>query len=190
MESVAVVGCALAQRLGRITLRRLPRPEPGRSAPQAIIFRQMAEAGVLVDDIVQTNAVDEADIAFTGTADDLDALAAAARLAVADIGAGDIEVQTGLAKVSAVGVGMRTHTGVAATMFGALDAAGVAIHNITTSEIKISCIVAEADAESALRAVHDAFGLDRVTGSGDDLASCAVEVKTGIARGAPPASKV
>ena len=190
MESVAVVGSALARELGRITLRGLPRPRPGRSAPQAIIFRHIAEAGVLVDDIVQTNVAQQADVAFTAANSDLEALTAAARRALDEIGEGALDVQTGLAKVSVVGVGMRTHTGVAATMFGALDEAGVAIHNITTSEIKISCIVAESEAEEALRAVHRAFRLERAPGAGDDLAACAVEVKTDVALGATPASNV
>ncbi|MFG0285537.1 MAG: aspartate kinase [Phycisphaerales bacterium JB039] len=76
--------------------------------------------------------------------------------------AGDLptmRVDIGLCKVSAVGVGMRTHTGVAATMFRALSDAGVNIENITTSEIKISCILSQADGERAMRAVHEAFNL-------------------------------
>jgi len=78
-----------------------------------------------------------------------------------------VQVDVGLCKVSAVGVGMRTHTGVAAKMFKALaearsaDGRGIQIQNITTSEIKISCILAKSDGEAALRAVHAAFELGK-----------------------------
>jgi aspartate kinase len=89
---------------------------------------------------------------------------------LADVGAtpakglgswGAVRVDVGLCKVSAVGVGMRSHTGVASRMFKALAEAGIRIQNITTSEIKISCILAKEDGEKALRAVHDAFGLGK-----------------------------
>jgi aspartate kinase len=78
-----------------------------------------------------------------------------------------VQVDVGLCTVSAVGVGMRSHTGVAARMFEALTKArgatgkGIAIQNITTSEIKISCILAKEDGENAMRAVHEAFGLGK-----------------------------
>ncbi|HEY3246218.1 MAG TPA: ACT domain-containing protein, partial [Phycisphaerae bacterium] len=72
-----------------------------------------------------------------------------------------VEVDEGLAKVSAVGVGMRTHTGVAATMFKALADAKINISHISTSEIVLSCIVRREDGHKALQVVHDAFGLDR-----------------------------
>jgi aspartate kinase len=87
---------------------------------------------------------------------------------VGAFGRGDIDVEVGLAKISAVGTGMKSHTGVASRMFRALADAGVPIHNITTSEIKISAIVDRQNGEKGLQAVHDAFGLasgDGVTAS-------------------------
>ena len=69
-----------------------------------------------------------------------------------------------MAKVSAVGAGMKSHTGVASTMFHALGAAGIPIQNITTSEIKISCIVPKEHGKAALQVVHDAFGLGQAGG--------------------------
>ena len=72
-----------------------------------------------------------------------------------------VSVDEGVSKVSAVGVGMRTHTGIAATMFQALSDAQINIENIATSEIVISCIVRREDGQKALRAIHDAFKLDQ-----------------------------
>ena len=79
---------------------------------------------------------------------------------VADqIGAREVQVNRDIAKVSIVGVGMRSHSGVASRMFRALADAGVNIESISTSEIKISCLISEADAEKAVKVVHDAFDL-------------------------------
>jgi len=78
---------------------------------------------------------------------------------VGALGQGEIDVEVGLAKISAVGTGMKSHSGVASRMFRALADAGVPIHNITTSEIKITAIVDRQHGERGLQAVHDAFGL-------------------------------
>jgi len=189
LESVAVVGCALTRDLVMISLRGLPNPRKPRqgSAAQAIIFQKIAEAGVFIDDIVQTEVDQRADISFTSPRDDLDALQDAVRLALAEIGEGEMAVRSGLAKVSAVGVGMRTHTGVAATMFAALAEAGIGIRTITTSEIKISCIVDEALGEEALRRVHGAFGLGQPAAQpapAENAGAVQIEVKSSAARSA------
>ncbi|MHC4217766.1 MAG: aspartate kinase [Planctomycetota bacterium] len=155
MEDITVVGCALKPDLGRISLRRVPNT-PG---VQAGIFRHIAEAGTIVDDIMQTEYGDRADVSFTVDHQDLADVKVAVEKALEEIGTGELAVEIGLAKVSAVGVGMRTHSGVAAGMFKALGDAGIHIANITTSEIKISCIVPKAQGEQALQVVHDAFGL-------------------------------
>lgn len=169
MESAAVVGCALTRDLGKISVRgllnRAENPDPGTpGAPsaQAVIFRHIADAGVLVDDIMQIETGPRADLSFTAMRDDLEELKAAVQRGLDELGEGEMTLQLGLAKVSVVGVGMRTHTGVASTMFSALATAGVGILNITTSEIKISCIVANAEGETALKALHEAFGLGNV----------------------------
>jgi aspartate kinase len=78
---------------------------------------------------------------------------------VADVGAGGYSYDDGIAKVSLVGAGMKSHPGVAAEMFGALAEAGVNIEMISTSSIRISCVVREQDVDSAVRAVHDRFSL-------------------------------
>jgi aspartate kinase len=155
MEDITVVGCALKPDLGRISLRRVPNT-PG---VQGDIFRHIAETGTIVDDIVQTEYGERADVSFTVDHQDLADVKVAVERALQEIGTGELAVEIGLAKVSAVGVGMRTHSGVAAAMFKALGDAGIHIANITTSEIKISCIVPKEQGEQALRVVHDVFGL-------------------------------
>ena len=79
----------------------------------------------------------------------------------AKLGIGGVVVDEGVSKVSALGVGMRTHTGIASTMFDALAHAAINIENISTSEMVISCIVRREDGPKALRYIHDAFGLDK-----------------------------
>jgi aspartate kinase len=155
MEDIAVVGCALKQDLGRVSLRRVP----NRPGVQSLIFQRIAEANIMVDDIMQTEFGEQANISFTVDHADLADVKVAAGKALDEIGTGELAIEIGLAKVSAVGAGMRTHSGIASTMFEALGKAGVPINNITTSEIKISCILPQQMGEKALQAVHDAFGL-------------------------------
>ncbi|MDY7110647.1 MAG: aspartate kinase [Planctomycetota bacterium] len=155
MERVCVVGCALTPDLARLTVRGLHNT-PG---IQSSIFRAVSEAGTVVDDIIQIENGDAADVCFTVEAPRLADLRVAVQGALETIGCGALSIEVGLAKISAVGVGMRTHTDVAATMFDALGKAGINIANITTSEIKISCFVPREDGRRALRAVHDAFNL-------------------------------
>jgi aspartate kinase len=155
MERVSVVGCALTPDLGRITVRGVPN-QPG---AQSVIFKHIEGAGVLVDDIMQIESGTSADVSFTVEAPNLADLKVAVQGALEELGGGEMAVEVGLAKVSAVGMGMRTHTGVAAAMFRALGEAGINIANITTSEIKISCLVPKEHGGKALRVVHDAFRL-------------------------------
>ncbi|MFQ5464215.1 MAG: ACT domain-containing protein, partial [Phycisphaerae bacterium] len=117
----------------------------------------------LVDDIVQ-NVYDDGKLANLGFAtNESDAHAAGdiCRRIASELGIGTVHVDFGVSKVSAIGVGMRTHAGIASTMFQALSDAQVNIENISTSEIVISCIVRREDAPKALRFVHNAFGLDK-----------------------------
>jgi aspartate kinase len=112
--------------------------------------------------IVQNVAKDgKTEVSFTVDAGDLYETLPAAEAAARQIGAEGVTHDAGVAKVSVVGLGMRTHTGVATAMFEALADAGVNIEMITTSEIKISVLVQRPHAAGALRAVHGAFGLDR-----------------------------
>jgi len=156
MERIVVSGAALKEKLARITLKRVP-DRPGVAAR---IFHTIAAADIVVDDIIQTETAGGlATVSFTVELADLpEARAVCAKLRRSFRGM-TVELEDDLAKVSAVGVGMRIHTGVAERMFAALAAAGINIRNITTSEIKISCIIDRADGKKALRLVHDAFEL-------------------------------
>lgn len=173
MENVSVVGCALTPDLGRVSLRKIP----NRPGVEAIIFKHIAAADVLVDDIMQIEYGDFVDISFTVEFQDLAEIRPAAQRAVDEIGQGEMAVEVGLAKVSAVGVGMRTHTGVAATMFRALADANINIANITTSEIKITCIVAREHGQRALQVIHDAFGLSDAHRINDGASPQSKEIK-------------
>jgi len=96
---------------------------------------------------------------FTMNSDDLGRAQAALKTILADLAGGQIETEAGIAKLSCVGIGMRSHSGVAATMFDALGQAGINIGMISTSEIKISVTVEESAIEQAAQVVHDAFEL-------------------------------
>ncbi|HMN95882.1 MAG TPA: aspartate kinase [Phycisphaerales bacterium] len=155
MEDSPVVGVALKADLGRVSLRRIP----SRIGVQGEIFAAIANANVMVDDIIQTEFGDTAHISFTVDHADLAEVKSVAARVLETLGTGELAVEIGLAKVSAVGTGMKSHTGVASGMFTALGEAGIPIQNITTSEIKISCIVPREHGKRALQVVHDAFGL-------------------------------
>ncbi len=157
MEEPAVVGCALKEDLGRITLLGLPAAD----GIQADIFAVLAEAEIFVDDIIQNTAgADRVNISFTVDHHALADVKPAMEALLREVGQGELDIDIALSKVSVVGLGMNSQTGVAARMFAALKQAKVAIANITTSEIKISCIVNRNDGRNALKAVHRAFKLD------------------------------
>ncbi len=154
-----VTGAALAKEEARITVRNLP------DRPGVIhgLFRELAEKHVVVDMIVQNIATDGlAEVTFTVDEDDLENSLAIVRKAAEAVGTSDVTGDRDVAKVSVVGSGMKTQSGVAERMFEALAAAGINIQMITTSEIKISVLVSRADGVAALKAVHDAFELHLV----------------------------
>ena len=162
MEHIVVSGAALKKGLVRVTIKGVP----DRTGVAATIFSTIATANVVVDDIIQ-NVFDDntANISFTVEDGDLADIKPIVDGLVNELGGGTRAIyQSDLSKVSVVGVGMRTHTGVAQRMFTALAEAKVNIQNITTSEIKISCVIAAADGPDALRAVHDAFELEKAPG--------------------------
>jgi aspartate kinase len=157
MEHIVVSGVALKKDLVRVTIKAVP-DRPGVAAK---IFATIASANLVVDDIIQ-NVMDDntANISFTVEHGDLADIKPVVEKLTKEFGGGTKAIYNdGLAKVSAVGVGMRTHTGVAERMFQALADAKVNIQNITTSEIKISCIIGRDDGPKALQVVHDAFDL-------------------------------
>ncbi len=157
MEDVLVRGVTQKHEIARITLPRLSR-EP---AAIAELFEELSRRQVSVDDIIQ-NALDDgrATLSFTVSARDVGTAHVVAEL-IAQRHAGlQVEVDENLARVSLVGIGMRSNSGVAARMFSALARTGVRIENISTSEIVISVLVRREDVDRAVQAVHQAFGLD------------------------------
>ncbi len=156
MEHIVVSGAALKKDLTRVTVKQVP-DKPGVAAK---IFGDIASANIVVDDIIQ-NVMDDntANISFTVEHGDLHDIKPVVERIIKELGGGKAIYHGDLAKVSVVGVGMRVHTGVAQRMFKALADAKINIQNITTSEIKISCIINKDDGPKALQLVHEAFEL-------------------------------
>ena len=133
---------------------------PDRPGIAARVFRPLADAGVNIDMIVQNvSAEGHTDISFTLPKDDVPDAEQILNKLAAEIDAAGVTVDPDVAKVSLIGAGMKSHPGVAADMFDALAEAGVNIEIISTSSIRVSCVVRAADVERAVRAVHDRFGL-------------------------------
>ena len=157
MERIVVSGAALKDKLARVTLRNVPN-KPGTAAR---IVHTIAKHNIVVDDIIQTIGEDKkATFAFTIDLADLTDAKKVIEKLCGSLGC-HATFEDNVAKVSVVGVGMRVHTGVAEKMFSALAAAGINIQNITTSEIKISCLINRSQGKEALRLVHDAFELGK-----------------------------
>lgn len=134
---------------------------PDRPGIAAAFFEPLAEAGVSVDTIVQNTSVENlTDLSFTVTRTDVEKTLPLVRPVAEEIGARDVTHDDALAKVSVVGTGMQNSPGYASTMFRSLAEAGVNIEMITTSEIRITCIVSGNQTADAVRALHRAFALD------------------------------
>jgi len=158
MEDVLVSGITYDRNEARLVLRGVP-DRPGVAAR---IFGALDERHIVVDIIVQTAQQDgRADLSFTVGRADLPATREAMDRLVQDLGLRGVESDDQIAKISIVGVGMRNHSGVAARMFEVLGKEGINIQSISTSEIKVSCVVASKYTELAVQALHTAFGLDR-----------------------------
>ena len=139
MERLVVSGVTHDKNQARITLKKVP-DQPGVAAK---IFTPIADSGIVVDMIIQnTRAGGQTDLTFT-------------------VPKGSYQTDENIAKVSVIGVGMKDHSGVASTMFTALAAENINIILISTSEIRISCIIEEKYTELAVRVLHTAFGLDK-----------------------------
>ena len=158
MENADVTGIPFSKNEARITLNGVP-DRPGTSA---LIFTALGDAGINVDMIVQSrpNENQTTEMTFTVTDTDMDRAVTLMEERQSDIGYQDLIADNKVAKVSIVGVGMRTNSGVAQTMFKALSEKGINIQVITTSEIKVSVLISEEYLELAVRALHSAFGLD------------------------------
>ncbi|HUQ40668.1 MAG TPA: aspartate kinase [Acidimicrobiales bacterium] len=156
MEQAIITAVTHDTSEAKVTVNRVP-DEPGIAAR---LFRALADRGVNVDMIVQNvSHAGTTDISFTVPKSDVDAALEVARALTPSIGAGDVAADGDIARVSLVGAGMRTHPGVAATMFETLAAESVNIDMISTSAIRISCVVRGETIERAVQVLHDAFDL-------------------------------
>jgi len=158
MEERVVSGVAYSRDEAQITLLRLD-DQPG---TVAAVCRAMTDANVVVDMIVQgrSRAENAANLTFTVGKRDLDKAVAALETVKGEIGFETIKTDSKVSKVSIVGIGMRSHTGVAQTMFEALAERGINVEVISTSEIKISVLIDSEYTELAVRALHSAFELE------------------------------
>jgi aspartate kinase len=156
MENIVVSGVAINKDEAKVTICDVP-DKPGIAAK---IFKDIAKQNINVDMIIQNvSRTGATDVSFTVPGCDLNKTIKCAKEIAAQISAGDVTVDKDIAKVSVVGIGMRSHSGVAADMFEALAKKGINIEMISTSEIKISCVVKKSRGEAAVRAIHDKFKL-------------------------------
>jgi aspartate kinase len=157
MEQALISGVALDVEEAKVTLEEVP-DRPGIAAS---IFKAVAADGINVDMIVQNvSHAGKTDVSFTVPREDLPRLERLLSAVVKDVGAFRFSTDGDIAKISLVGAGMKSHPGVAADMFDALASEGINIEMISTSSIRISCVVRAADAERAVQAIHTRFGLD------------------------------
>jgi aspartate kinase len=158
MEQVVVSGVAYDRNEAKVSVRGVP-DRPGIAAR---IFGALSERNIVVDMIVQdVGAGDRASMTFTVPKADLKKALLVVEPLAKELGATEVSSDVGIAKVSIVGVGMRSHAGVAAKMFQVLAGENINVLMISTSEIKVSCLIEEKYVELAVRVLHDAFGLSR-----------------------------
>ncbi|MFA5142917.1 MAG: aspartate kinase [Candidatus Omnitrophota bacterium] len=158
MEDIVVSGVALNKEEAKVTICDVP-DKPGIAAK---IFKDIAKEDINVDMIVQNvSRTGATDVSFTVPGHDLSKTIKVAKDISRRVGAGSVTYDNDMAKVSIVGIGMRSHSGVAAGMFEALAKKGINIEMISTSEIKISCVVKKTEGEKAVRAIHEKFGLGK-----------------------------
>ena len=158
MESMLVSGVTYNKNEARLTISKVP-DKPGIASK---IFMPISDAGIVIDMIIQnTRAEDLTDMTFTVPRTDFKKAMELVKKIAADIGAESVSGADDIAKVSIVGVGMRNNSGIASTMFQVLANEGINIMMISTSEIKVSCVIEEKYTELAIRALHEAFALEK-----------------------------
>jgi aspartate kinase len=156
MENVVVRGVSIERNQAKVTIEGVP----DKTGTAAKIFNALAAANVVVDVIVQTAPHEgKTDISFTTNKDELQKAGPVLKAVASEIGARGVTQTAGVAKLSVVGIGMRTHSGVAAKLFNFLAEGGYSIQMISTSEIKIAVILDEDSIADAAQAVHAGFGL-------------------------------
>ena len=157
LEDLAVSGITCNKAEAKITICNVP-DKPGVAAD---IFTEISDAGVMVDTIVQNvGHTRQTDISFTVLKTDLAKALKATAVIAAKLKAGEVLHDKNIARISIVGSGMRSHRGVAAKMFQTLAEHKVNIEMITTSDISVSCIIGQTQAEKAVKALHKAFSLE------------------------------
>ncbi|MEI6073138.1 MAG: aspartate kinase [Verrucomicrobiae bacterium] len=160
LENVVVRGISIERNQAKVTITHVP-DKPGTASR---IFTALSEAHVIIDVIVQNVSLSgSTDISFTLGHDELEKLGGLIDEVAKEIGAGEVIKKSGIAKLSVVGIGMRSHSGVAAKLFECLGNAGINIQMISTSEIKIAVILDESKIEDAARLSHKAFDLSEET---------------------------
>ncbi|MCD4805090.1 MAG: aspartate kinase [Desulfobacterales bacterium] len=158
MEHLVVSGVTCNKNEARITLKKVP-DQPGIAAK---IFSPLAKSGILVDMIIQnTRAGGMTDLTFTVAKTDYNRALEISKKVAEEIKAEEVLSAENIAKISVTGVGMKSHSGVASKMFSTLANENINIRLISTSEIRISCVIEEKYAELAVRVLHSAFGLDK-----------------------------
>lgn len=158
MEDVLIRGVSSNKNEAKLTLSGVP----NRPGVAALIFKTLADAGINVDMIIQNiGRSSDTDITFTVPRTDMDHAVQALKGVASVAGFKGISQDANIAKVSVVGIGMRSHAGVAAAMFQILAKHKINIEMISTSEIKISCVVKKKDAEKAVKALHEGFNLSK-----------------------------
>lgn len=158
MEEVVVSGIAYEKNEAKLSVTNVP-DKPGIAA---IIFGELAKANINVDMIIQSAARGKNnDISFTVPGGDIEKTVALLKKTAKQIGGGKVISDEKIAKVSIVGIGMKSHPGVASAMFDVLAKEGINIEMISTSEIKISCVIAEDKLSKAVKALHKRFGLNK-----------------------------
>jgi len=158
MEQITVSGVAYDKNECKITISRVP-DRPGVAAQ---IFKPLSEENIVVDMIVQ-NVSEQGytDLTFTVRKEDMNRAKKIAQQVAKKLRAGEVKIDPNISKVSIVGLGMRTASGIASKMFETLAKAGINIQMISTSEIKISCVIEDKYTELAVRELHSAFGLEK-----------------------------
>ncbi len=158
MEDIMVSGVALAEDEAKLTIFRVP-DKPGVAAR---IFEKLAKANVNIDMIIQNKSqTNMTDMSFTVFKNELSRALGVLKQAASELGAGDVACDQNIAKVSVVGVGMKSHSGIASRMFAALARKKINIDMISTSEIKISCVIDGKRGKEAVREIHREFELGK-----------------------------
>jgi aspartate kinase len=159
MEHIVVRGVAADKNQAKVTIQRVP----DRPGVAATLFKELAAANVNVDMIVQNVSENgQTDISFTVPRDEMNRARKAVDELVGTIGASGATYDVDIAKISIVGVGMRSHSGVAHRMFEALSINKINVEMISTSEIKLSVVIRSAYADQAVQVLHAAFELDKI----------------------------